>query len=62
MKKGLYVAIYLIVTFVILRFIVPVLMSAQDTMAVISGLISVGAWGLASALIAHKFITKKEAK
>jgi len=46
----------------VLRFVVPALMSAQDTIAVIIGLVTVGAWALATALIAHKFITKKEAK
>lgn len=62
MKNGIYSAIYVIVTFMVLRFVVPTLMSAQDTTAVIIGLVTVGAWALATALIAHKFITKKEAK
>jgi len=62
MKNGIYSAIYVIVTFMVLRFVVPTLMSAQDTIAVIIGLVTVGAWALATALIAHKFITKKEAK
>ena len=62
MKKGIYSAVYVIVTFMILRFVVPTLMSAQDTIAVIIGLVTVGAWALATALIAHKFITKKEEK
>jgi len=62
MKNGIYSAIYVIVTFCILRFVVPVLMSAQDTIAVLCGLVTIGAWALASVLIAHKFITKKEAK
>lgn len=62
MKNGIRIAIYAVVTFAILRFVVPVLLSAQDTIAVLIGLVTVGAWALATALIAHKFITKKEAK
>lgn len=62
MKKGIYAAIYVIVTFMVLRFVVPTLMSAQDTIAVFIGFVTVGAWALATALIAKKFIAKKEAK
>lgn len=62
MKKGIYSAVYVIVTFMILRFVVPTLMSAQDTIAVVIGFVTVGAWALATALIAKKLITKKEAK
>lgn len=62
MKKGIYAVIYVIVTFIVLRLVVPTLMSAQDTFAVIIGFVTVCAWSLSTALIAKKLMTKKESK
>lgn len=62
MKNGLFVAAYLVITFIVIRFVAPTLMSSQDTIAVLLGISAIAGWGVASAFIWNKVINQKEAK
>jgi len=62
MKNGLYVAAYLVITLIVIRFVAPTLMSAQDTIYVLLGISAIAGWAVASAFIWNKVINQKEAK